>query len=202
MSTAVRLTDRDRRVLQELAQSQPATVTMLTQLFPSRAAAYARLEALAKAGLIAPFTVARQRAYQLLPDGATVVGLKSRVPHRMSSRTARRTWLMSLMASRGCQLDVVRMAGPGLGRHGLLWFHRNEASLPIVAHLSGVRLTTKRARRILGRLRIYRGTAVLVVLGGTARTRARLLREPLYPPTLIMSVPAGSEASTILASYS
>ena len=69
-----RLTDRDRRVLQEVGYLRAAPLSHLLTFFPSRAAGYVRLGILARRGLVNRFSAKEERWVSLSPSGAATVG--------------------------------------------------------------------------------------------------------------------------------
>src|SRR5437588_7351297 len=70
----VGLTDRDRRVLQEVDNLRAAPLAHLLKFFPTRAAGYVRLGILARRDLVHRFSVKKERWVSLSPSGAAAVG--------------------------------------------------------------------------------------------------------------------------------
>jgi hypothetical protein len=68
------LTDRDRRVLEEVGHLGTASLSSLLNFFPTPAAGYVRLGILTRRGLIHRFSAKGARWVSLSPSGAAVVG--------------------------------------------------------------------------------------------------------------------------------
>jgi len=96
------LTNRDRRVLEEVGHLGAAPLSSLLNFFPTPAAGYIRLGILARRGLINRFPAKGERWVSLSPSGAAAVGgIVLRAQSRLAERRAALAIVHHLLASCG-----------------------------------------------------------------------------------------------------
>ena len=193
------VTARDVDVLREIARLAAAPPAALAHLFPSRSAAYVRLGVLTERGFLTRTTAFGQRAYQVTPKGAATAGLRaSRAGGAPTARAARMAAVAAILVPLGCRPTPA----PRPGMHPAVDWFTCEKGL-VAVYPSSARLTGRRARRVLIRVRIFRHTAQAIVLAGSAETKVRVMRDLRYPPVIITPTPIGptgrSQLATVLS---
>jgi hypothetical protein len=185
------LTARDAALLREIALRGPLPVDALTEHFPSRQAAYVRLGALARRGLIEPAWVAGSRVWTATPQGRRALGLSpGRSAAAPGPRRLARARLILLMARLGYRpTGRLRRTVPS----SALWFRRGDRV--VVACVIGRRVTASQAARLADRMGLHRNTVHALLILEPRGGRPRALDLPLRPPIVI--VPDGAPPTAI-----
>ena len=182
------LTNRDRRVLQEVGHLKAAPLSHLLGFFPTSSAGYVRLGVLARRGLVHRFSAKGARWVSLSPSGAAAVGgtvLRGR--SRIAERRAALANVHHLLTSCG----YARVPRPPSAPRSLVYYER-------MGEILGVAITLRLRRR--GHLqalthpvifspasRVVR--RIIVFVPGTTSRRLPAVPESWQSRIVLMSLP-------------
>ena len=153
-----------------------------------------RLGLLAERGFLTRTTSFGQRAYRVTPNGAVAAGLRtSRAGGAPTARAVRMAAVAAILVPLGCRPT----SAPRPGMHPAVgWFTCGKGLVAV--YPSSARLTGRRARRVLSRLRIHRHTARAIVLLSDSTINTRVVRDWRYPPVIVVPVPVDAMGRTAL----
>jgi len=187
------LTDRDRRVLQEVGHLGAAPLAHLLNLFPTPEAGYVRLGILAGRGLLHRFSAQGGRWVSLSPSGAAVVGGTAlRARPRLSERRAAFATVHLLLTTCGYTHVPRPLAAPRTlayyGRQGEVVAVATMARPLRRGHLQALAhpIIFSPASRAVGRILVFVPDAASQRLPAVPSSwRSRILLMPLPNPTTI-----------------